>query len=318
MAIPNAYPTSNRLVRDALAAIPISNGNRIGDFVAPDVTIPAETVDSVVISTHKLDLDDLRAADAQAKQVRFGVGTSESISVVEHALKTTIDARVDENAALSGVNIIAERLALLREDILDAKEYRIAALVLTAANYDADHKDVTGLNFRTLDMQAKVDEWGDKIATEGGFAPDRAMISRSAWLAARQNASFREFAGGSDAGAGANDLTLANFAQFIGVTEVRIGDYKRTLANGAAATQFWTAATFLLFRSAPTISTRTLAATPVVPYGAAFGSNGQLVDARTAKLDGTEMLTEIGCYHRYKSLLRNSNLGFLVTGIVNT
>lgn len=318
MAIPREYASSNPQVRDALTNIPVERqtGTAAGDFVAPDYALDAEAVDVFTDAVHNLDLDDLRAADAEAKAVRFEVGTSASITVVERAKKTRIDSRKIEDAGRYGIQLVAKRAADLRTDILDAKEYRIAALVTTAASFAADHRDVTGLNFRTIDLQTKSDEWAQEIADDGGFAPNRAIIGTTAWRHARANAAFREFAGGSDLNASASDLTLATFAEFLGLDEVRIGSYRRRIGNDTTATQFWPVNSFLMFSQNDTISTNTFAATPVVPYGAEFGSNGALVDVRTAELQGTELLTEVGAYHRYRPLLRNASLGFIVTGIV--
>lgn len=319
MAIPREYATSNPVVRDALSVIPLDSkyGTRVGDFVAPDFPVDAEQIDVMLEANHSLDLDDLRAADALAKEVRFEQGTSASITVVERAQKSKIDSRKVADAGRYGIDILADRAAIHRADILDGKEYRIASLVLAAANYAASHKDVTGLNFRTIDLMTYVDTWNTAVSDDGGFDLQYAIIGRNAWRFARANAAFREFAGGSDATAGVQDLTLAAFAQYLGLKEVRIGNYKRKIGNATTATQFWTTDSMVIFaRNEETLSTNTFAATPVVPYGAEFGANGALVDVRTEDLPGTERMTEIGAYHRYRSLIRNASLGFLVTGIV--
>jgi hypothetical protein len=159
MAIPREYATSNPLVRDALSRIPLPVGTRGGDFVAPDYPVDAEIVDNVTAAEHALNQDDLRAPDAEAKSVRFETGSTSTIRLTERALKTTMDARKIEEAGSRGVNLVADRLAMLRDDILDNKENRIATKALTAANYGASHKDVTGLNFRTIDIYAKVQTW---------------------------------------------------------------------------------------------------------------------------------------------------------------
>jgi hypothetical protein len=319
MAIPREYATSNPLVRDALAAIPLPIGTRVGDFVAPDYPIDAEIVDTVTPAEHKLNLDDLRAPDAEATSIRFETGSTGTISVVERALKTTMDSRKIEEAGSRGVDLVAERARYLRDDILDAKEYRIAQLVMTAGNYAAGHKDVTGLNFRTIDIFAKVSDWQETIVADGSYPAEFAVIGRAAWKAARQNAEFNKFVSGPNIKSGARDLTLANFAEYLGLQEVRVADFRRKIGNASTATQFWTTDSFLLFCRQNTVSDRTLAVTPVVPYGQyQQAAAGTLVDVRTAKLSGTEELTEVGAYHRYIPLLRNASLGFLVTGIVNT
>lgn len=320
MAIPREYATSNPLQRDALSAVPATykSGTPVGDFVAPDLRLDAEVVDYLVDADHNLDLDDLRAADAEAKAVRFEQGTSGSISVVERAKKTHIDARKVEDANRYGIDLVTQRGVLLRADILDAKEYRIAALVTAAANFAAGHKDVTGLNFRTGDLQTLADTWNMAITDDGGYEGRRAIIGKSAFLQARKNAAFREFAGGSDENAKLGDLTLAALAEFMGIDEIRIGNYKRKIGNATTATQFWPTDSFLMFAQNDTVGTNTFAATPVVPYGEEFGAGGELVDVRTEPLPGTERRLEVGVYHRYRALIRNASLGFLVTGIVGT
>ncbi|HXG58192.1 MAG TPA: hypothetical protein VNL91_04145 [Thermoanaerobaculia bacterium] len=313
MAIPREYATSNPVVRDALARIPLPTGTRAGDFVAPDYPIDAEIVDTVTVGEHDLNLDDLRAPDAKAKEVRFETGETGTISIVERALKTTMDSRKIEEAGARGVDLVAERLALLRNDIMDAKEYRIAQLVTDAANFAADHKE-NGTNFRTADLYAEIQAAQEKLIADGNFPAEYAMIGRDAWLAARRNAEFNKFVAGPNIKAGSRDLTLANFAEYLGLREVRIGDFRRRI--GGVVTQFWPTDSFLLFARQATLSNRTFAQVPVCPYGPEQGNAGALVDARTAQLSGTELLTEVGAYHRYKPILLNAKLGYLFTGIV--
>lgn len=318
MAIPREYATSNPLVRDELSRIPLPIGSHVGDFVAPDFPVDAEIVDNVIAAEHALNLDDLRAPDAPAKQIRFETGSTSTIRVVERALKTTMDSRKIEEAGNRGVNLIADRLAMLGGDIMDAKEYRIAQLAFAAANFSGPHKDVTGLNFRTIDIYGKVEAWKEQILTDGRFMPEYGLIGRDAWVAARQNAEFNKFVSGPNIKSGASSLTLANFAEYLGLKEVRVADFRRKIGTvGAAQTQFWDRQTFLLFAQQRTVSDRTFMQTPVCPYGPAQGaSQGTLLDARTDNLSGTDRLTEVGAYHRYISSIFNANLAFLATGIV--
>ncbi|MFZ2492523.1 MAG: major capsid protein [Thermoanaerobaculia bacterium] len=314
MAIPREYATSNPQVRDALAMIPLPAGVRIGDFVAPDYPVEAEVVDSVVVGEHKLDLDDLRAPDAEAKSVRFETGSSSTISIVERALKTTMDSRKIEEAGARGVDLIAQRLDMLRADIMDAKEYRIAQAVLAAASYGATHK-VAATNFRTADLYSTFEAAQEVIVADGNYPAEYALFGRTAWKHMRTNAEFNKFVAGPTIKSGARDLTLERAAEYLGLKEVRVGDFRRNI--GGTVTQFWTTDSVLLFSRQATVSTRTLAVTPVCPYGQYQNvAEGTLVDARTSKLSGTDELLEVGAYHRYISLLRNANLGFLWTGVV--
>jgi hypothetical protein len=320
MPIPREYATSNPVVRDALAAMPLpQTGTKVGDFVSPDFPVDAETVDLVITAEHALNLDDLRAPDAEAKQIRFETGTTATRTVVEHALKSKIDSRKLDEAGTRGVDILAQRSDLLRQDIMDAKEYRIATLALTAGNYAAGHKDVTGLNFRTIDLFATVEGWRNTILADGRFDPKKAVIGRAAWAAARRNAGFNSYVAGSAIKAGGRDLTMAAFADYLGLDEVRLGDFQRLIGNAATPTQFWTTDSFLLFAQNNSLSNRTFMITPVVPYGEHQGAaSGTLVDVRTEPLPGTERMTEFGVYHRYRSTIANASLAFLATGIVAT
>lgn len=319
MAIPREYATSNPVVRDALAQIPLSAGTRVGDFVAPDFPVDAEIVDTVTTAEHALDLDDLRAPDAAAKEVRFETGTVGTVTIVERALKTKMDSRKIEEAGSRGVDLIAQRADLLRTDIIDAKEKRIADLAFAAANFAASHKDVTGLNFRTIDLYNFVSNFQETIISDGRFPANRGLIGRNAWRFARQNAEFNKFVAGPNIKAGSNFLTLANFAEYLGLDEVRIADFRRKIGSTGSLTQFWDLNTFLLFTNQVTLSDRTFAATPVSPYGEAQGAaQGTLIDVRTEPLPGVERLTEVGVFHRYRSSLRNASLAFLVTGIIGT
>lgn len=337
MPIPREYLTSNPAVRDALALIPQPVGNKIGDFVAPDFPIDAEVVDHVTTAEHALELDDLRAPDAQAKEIRFETGSVGTVSIVERALKTTMDSRKIEEAAKRafnlGVDLVAQRLAYLRQDIMDAKEYRIGQLSFAAANFAAGHKDITGLNFRTLDLQGWFDDSVQEVLlTDGNFAANKIAMGRKVWTGIKKNDVFRKWAGGIATGAAVaaaeSRLTLDMFAEFIGLQSgmVRVGDFRRKIGkNATTRTIFWDEQTFLAFYQQDTISDRTFSATPVCPYGPEFSGDdagqgtpaGTLVDARTDMLSGTERLVEAGAYHRYKSFIANASLGFLVTGVVS-
>ena len=316
MAIPREYGTSNPVVRDALALIPPPTGTRLGDFIAPDFPIDAETVDTVSMAVHELNLDDLRAADAEAKSVRFEVGAEDTVSVVERALKTTMDSRKIEEAGKAGVDIIVQRLDLLRTDIIDAKEYRIVEMATTQANFAGDHY-ASATNFRTVDLFSTVEAMQDKLVADGNYPGEYAVIDRYAWGAARLNSGFNQFVAGPNIKAGARDLTLAKLAEYLGLAEVRIGDFRRKIAG--AVKQFWPVGSFLLFARQVTLSDRTFAQTAVCPYGQYQGAaQGTLVDARTSKLPGTEELVEVGAYHRYRTIELNQGLGFLTLNIVKT
>jgi hypothetical protein len=334
MAIPREYSTSNPVVRDALALIPQPVGNKIGFFVAPDFPIDAEIVDHIITAEHTLELDDLRAPDAEAKEVRFETGVVGTVSVVERALKNKMDARKIEEAGIRGVDLIATRLAMLRQDIFDAKEYRIGQLAFGAANFGASHKDITGLNFRTLDLQGWFDVTvQEALLADGNFAANSIAFGRLAWTAAKKNDTFRKWAGGVATGAAVaaaeSRLTLDMFAEFLGLKpgSVLMGDFRRKIGkNATTRTIFWDENTFLAFYQQPTLSDRAFMATPVCPYGSLFSGDdpgqataeGTLVDARTDMLSGTERLLEVGAYHRYRSYISNANLGYLANGIVST
>jgi hypothetical protein len=323
MAIPREFATSNPLVRDELSRIPLPVGQHVGDFVSPDFGVDAEIVDNVIAAEHNLDLDDLRAPDAPAKQIRFETGTTATIRLVERAQKSTLDARKIQEAGSRGVNILADRATMHRQDILDAKEYRIAQLAFAAANFGASHKDVTGLNFRTIDIYDKVEGWKEVIVQDGRFMPEYGVIGRDAWKAARANAEFNKFVSGPNIKSGSSQLSLANFAEYLGLKEVRLADFRRKIGSAGTLTQFWDKQTFLLFTQQPTLSDRTFMATPVCTYGPEFGNSpghtdGALVDVRTSELSGVDGLMELGAYHRYISSIFNANLAFLVTGIVGT
>lgn len=326
MAIPREYATSNPVVRDVLSRIPLPGGSHIGDFVAPDFPVDAEIVDTVTTGEHALNLDDLRAPGTEAKKVRFETGAVGTIRIVERAQKSTLDNRKIEEAGARGVDITAERAALHRQDILDAKEFRTAQLVFAAANFAGAHKDVTGQNFRTADLYKLVSTQQEQLVTDGRFPGNRGAIGRDAWNFARQNAEFNKYCAGPNIKTSSRDLSLANFAAYLGLEEVRIADFRRRLGSvGKALTQFWARDQFLLFCNQPTVSDRTFAQTPVTPYGPEFsgadqaglaGGGDAVVDVRTALLSGTDGLLEVGAYHRYIVTMFNGNLGFLTTAIV--
>jgi hypothetical protein len=317
MAIPREYETSNKLVRDDLAKRPYETGERAGDFVAPDYPVDAEKVSHVVIADHKLSTDDMRAADALAKEIRFETGSTAEVSVIERAQKSTIDSRKIEEAAERGdLSIVTDRAQMHRGDILDLKEMRIASLVTSPANYASGHKQA-GVNLATVDLIGLMDTMQDAIKVNGrrGKAT-RAVLGTKSWRAIRRNEDFAAFASKNPAQfgtSGSRERSLVALAAFLELDEVRIADFSRTLDSDTAMTDFWPLDSFLLFGTARTLSNHALAQTVVVPYGQYQGAaQGTVVDVRTAKLQGTEEITEIGAYHRYRTYLTNANRGFLL------
>lgn len=316
MSIPREYATSNPIVRDALALIPPPRGTRAGDFVAPDFRVDAEVVDVLTVAAHDLNLDDARAADAMAKAVQFETGSTAAITVTEHALTNTMDSRKIEEAAnrdpAIAVNLVTERLSLLRDDILDVKEYLIAQLTMGTSTYAGDHQ-TNAVNWRTADLFSTIEAAQEFLVSDGDYPGTRLLLGKTAWAGARLNAEFGKFVAGPTIKPGASELTLARFAEYLGLDEVRVADFRRKIAG--VSTQFWPVTSALLFAENATLSNRTLAQTPVCPYGPEQGNSGALVDARTAAVGGTALLTEVGAYHRYRPLIRNASLGFLWTNV---
>lgn len=317
MPIEREYKTSNQLVRDALAALPIPAGDRAGDFVAPDFPIDAEVVSNVVMAEHSLDLDDLRSEDAPANSVRFETGGTTDISVVERGKTFTIGSRKIEEAGARGVDVVAQRSELIRNDILDAKEYRIATMVMSPGNYAPGHKEA-GVNLATANLIKKFDTWQDAIRSGRWGTARFLLLGRNAWRGMRVNEGFIKYV--STPGvteSGSRQRRLAALAEYLELDEVRVADFSRVLSNSNnLPTDFWDPNSAILFVRNKTLSNRTLAQVPVVPYGQAQNvAEGTVVDVRTAKLAGTGELTEVGVYHRYKPYLLNANLAFLLTGV---
>jgi hypothetical protein len=324
MAIQKKVANSNPVVADELAKRPYPTGDKVGDFVAPDFPIDAELVDKVTVVEHKLNLDDLRASGAEAKKIDFEEpGAKESISVVERAQKSTVDSRDLEDAGKAGIQIATDRAELHRNDILDAKEYRIAQITTSTGSFGANHKDTSGVNFGSIDLIKTLDGAQEYIATEGRYGRARkAVIGRKALRAARVNQKFADFCKSTPAARGSAESgglqrTLAALAEFLELDEIRLADFNRVLGDDTTPTDFWPSDFFLLFNDQPTVSTRTFAKTVVVPYGNYQDvAEGTLVDVRMKKLDKVEELTEIGAFHRYRTYLLNANLAFIWTGIV--
>lgn len=308
MPIPAETATSNPVVRDALQLIPNARGTKVGDIVMPDYSVDAETVDYQTAVEHSLNLDDLRAPDAEAKEVQFGEGALATISVREHAQKSKVDKRKIEQAGARGVDILADRAALHRADIEDVKEYRIAQLSTSSANYGADHKS-TGDDFSAAGIRSIIDGGRDAIVDDGYFDAGDLIIGAGTLRAFRVNPDLESWVGER------GDIDEAAIAQYLGVNRVIVARYRRKIGNGTGVTEFWPLDFALLVSNRPTLSTRTFGATIVTPYGATFGRNGVLTDVRTADISGTEGLMEVAAYQRYRPVLLNDNLAFLWYGI---
>lgn len=312
MAIPRNYRTSNPIVRDALADIPRAMGTKAGHVAMPDVPIPAEIVTSVSVVEHSLNLDDLRAPGTLAKEVTFEGSTSTEISVIEHAQKSTLDIRDIEAAGVYGVQMMAERASLHRQDIEDAKEFRIATLATTIANYDAAHSNA-GDDLSAVGLRGMYAGWANPIKT-AGFAPTDMILSPNAVTAFANNAEMQAWFGSKGEGF-IDEAVIKAFFRIPG--QVIVADYSRILGNGTAPTSFWPASFVLLVsNSQPSISNRVFGATPVVPYGAAFGKGGVITDVRTADLPGVEGLREVGAFQRYRPMGLNFNLAFFSSAVV--
>jgi len=324
MAIQKTHANSNPVVADEVARRPYLRGNQVGDFVAPDFPIDAELVDKVTTVEHKLNLDDVRAPGAEFKKVDFeGPGSKEAISVVERGQKSTLDSREIEDAGKAGIQLLADRAQMHRDDVLDAKEYRISQISTTTGNFGTNHKDTSAVNFATVDLIKTFDTAQEYIVTEGRFGrATKGVIGRKALRAARLNQKFADFCrnmpglrGVSESGG--QSRTLAALAEYLELDEIRLADFNRVLGDDTTPTDFWPSDFFLLFGSNPTVSDRTFASTVVVPYGQYQEvAEGTLVDVRVKKLPNVEELTEVSACERYRHYLLNANMAFIWTGIV--
>jgi hypothetical protein len=325
MSIPQEYETSNPLVRDELAKRPYDMGDRGGDFVAPDFAVDVEKVSTITPYDHKLSLDTLRAADAAAKSIRFGTGSTSTLSVVEHAQKSTTDSRKVEEAGkrdpFIATNLLTDIAEFHRNDILDGKEYRIASAVTSSANFDASHHDAA-VNFKTANLIDLMDAAQIVIKKDGRFGrAKKATLGYKTFRIIRNNTGFINFCASSPAGmgvltSGGRQRTLQALADYLELDEIRLVDFERVLVGDTDPTEFWPNDHFLLFGVENSVSNKTFAQTIVCPYGQYQGvANGTLVDVRTAELPGTDRMTEVGAYHRYQPYILNAERAFLWTAI---
>jgi hypothetical protein len=322
MAIFKTHGKTNPVVADELAERPYPTGDRAGDFVAPDFPIDAELVDKMTTVEHKLHLDDLRAPGAAAKTIEFeGPPTKESISVVEHAQKSTLDSREIEDAGKAGITLLTDRAELHRNDVLDVKEYRISAMSTTTGNFPSTHREA-GLNFKTENLILRLDDVQEKIKKDGRWGKAKfGLMGTRTFRAMRANEGFAKFCASNPGTfgvqeSGSRQRNLIALATYLELDELRVADFSRVLGNDTDPTEFWPTDFFLVFGREKTTSTRTFAQTVVVPYGTYQDvAEGTLVDVRTDKLSGTDELMEVGAYHRYRTYLLNANQAFLFTEI---
>lgn len=328
MSVPQEYATSHPLVRDELAKRPYDMGDRGGDFVAPDFPVDHEKVSTITPYEHKLNLDTLRAADAAAKTIRFGTGSTGTLSVVEHAQKSTTDSRKVEEAGkrdpFVATNLLADIAEFHRNDILDGKEYRIAAAVTDPANFDPTHT-ADAVNFETANLIEVMDDAQNRIKKDGRFGRARfATLGSKTLRIVRLNEGFAKFCASNPSTrgvleSGGRQRTLAALAEYLELDEIRLTDFSRVLDGDTDPTDFWPDDHFLLFGRERTVSNKTFAQTLVVPYGRYQNvAEGTLVDVRTDKISGTDELMEVGAYHRYQTYVLNAMRAFLWTGIVKT
>jgi hypothetical protein len=322
------YETSNPLVRDELAKRPYDMGSRGGDFVAPDFPVEVEKVSTIVPYEHKLSLDTLRAAGSPAKMIRFGKGSTGTLTVVEHAQRSTTDSREIEAAAkrdpFVATSLITDVAEFHRNDILDGKEYRIASAVTDPDNFDPTHT-ADGINFRTANLIDLMDGAQDLIKTDGRFGrARRATIGRKTLRHVRKNEGFAKFCASNPGLTGVSESgsmqrNLIALAAYLELEEIRLVDFSRVLEGDTNPTDFWPDDHFLLFGNEATLSTKTFAQTMVVPYGQYQGvAEGTLVDVRVEELPGTTRLTEVGAFHRYQAYIMNANRAYLWTNVVGT
>lgn len=323
MAIPANAQTSNPLVRDALAGIPLDNGAHVHEKIFPNVSVDAERVNTLVTVEQALELDSLRAVGAEFKEVTFAEGALAEIALVERGQKSTIDARQVELAGVRGVNLQAERAAFHRQDIADIFEYLGVTLGTTGSNFAASHTD-DAINFLATGIKDVFEAACEVILADGGFDPRTPglgswEIGTTVYSILRNNPDIKAFAG-VGGGVAAAKVNLAVLEAFFDMPpgSITVARYRRQIgANAAAKTEFFPVASALLHVSRPTLTNRTFGATPHCLYGSEFGRAGVDYDARTEPLPGIEKRIEIGAMRRARSLILNASLGFLWTGVTN-
>ncbi len=304
---------SNPLVSQALNLIPISQAPlMVGEFLFPGLEIP---VSNVRFRTYDLGqasalvLDTLRALDAKAKEIRTETSLDE-VGVDEYMLKTIIDELKLREARSLATDYAAEQVAVIRELMVLAKEYRLAAIAITPANYDVGHK-VAAFDFAAAGLYDEFTDANDVIAGSIGRPANSILFGRAAWRKVKTNQEVID-AYSSPAG-GRPRITPDLVADYLEVDEVRIGLGGYRTEDGVFK-PFWDDVAVMTYseRTAPLLNNMSYG------YNIYMSYDGILFDVRNSGPQGVERLYEYGCAERYRPAMINNDAGYLFEGTGST
>ncbi len=303
---------SNPLVSQALNLIPISQAPlMVGNFLFPGIEIP---VSNVKFRTYDLGqasalvLDTLRALDAKAKEIRT-ITAQDEVSIDEYMLKTLIDELKIREARSLGSDYVAEQVAVIRELMILAQEYRLAALAISPGTYDSDHKE-TAFDFNAAGIYDAFMDFNDVVSGSIGRPPNGILFGRGAWRKIKTNQEIIDAY--SSPGGGRPRITPDLVADYLEVDEVRIGlgGYRDDAGDFHP---FWDDVAVMSYseRAAPMLNNMSFGYTVNMSY------DGIFFDVRMSDPMGVERLIETGCAQRYRPAVMNQDAAFLIVGTGN-
>lgn len=295
---------SNPLVRDALARIPSSQEALM---VARRVLTPKQTpylnfqYRTYGTEYQELVLDDMRAWDGLAKMIRTERDLA-SVSIFGRALKTLIDPDKVKEAGADGPAYVAGELAVIREVLLLAREYRTLTMVTTAGNYDGSHKDGGAVKFDAAGIIDNVLGKHDAIIASCGRKPTSMLMDPISRRLARNNAEIK--ATQAD-GVRITDEVLAEVFE---VNEIVRSEVMYRARKGATMTPIFSEKALLFVREDSenvAFSDMSLGRMVYIPAG-----DGEF-DVRQGNPQGAEGLYEVGVFMQSEPVIANWGAAYL-------
>lgn len=298
---------SNPLISAALNLIPISQADlMVGSFLFPNLEIP---VSNVRFRTYDLGqasalvLDTLRALDAKAKEIRTTTSLDE-VTVDEFMLKTLVDELKIREAATLGIDYTAEQISVIRELMVLAKEYRLASIAISAANYGVNNKSAATFDFAAAGIYDAFMEAHNVIAGAVGRPANGILFGRAAWRKVKKNTEL--IAAYTSPAGGRPRVTPELVADYLEVPQVAVGlgGYR---TEDKVFHPFWDDVAVMTYseRDAPMLNNMSFGYNVMMTY------NGIPFDVRMSDPQGVERLIEAGCAERYRPVQLQQDAGFL-------
>jgi hypothetical protein len=221
--------------------------NLIGTRVLPYYIVPADNIEAPIFGLESFrEVDSHRGLRTAPAEVEFAV-SSQTASLVEHALQSKVDYLEEEAGAVAGWSPRQKAANTVKRVIAINREKEIADIMQATTSYGASHSTTltNKWDVMTTAPQSDYDPFVDidvgiaQMRSAIGMRPNVAWCGDACWQTLKKNSFvLAAMPGGTGADSTVKRVTEAAFADLIGVDQFYIGESVYS-ADGAAMTDTW-------------------------------------------------------------------------------